>query len=272
MATLRGDFQTRTAAALWIAGIVLAVALPARGQIYFGISPIRAEHQIKPGDSLTDVFNIRNNAPGPIRIRVYVENWTLQPDGTATFIGSAPTTYSCKDWIIVNPQDFRLGPGETRTVRYTMTAPPETVPGGYHASVSFETVPDVPKGKAASRMLFTGKIAAAVYVVAGAPAIEGDLVDMTIGTKNNAQAVILALANTGRTHYRTKGKIQVFDASGKKVLDFILPDDVVLPESRKNVACALPSPLAPGSYRVVCTLDIGRPELMEMERTLEVVK
>lgn len=252
--------------------LVLLASVPAFGQIYFGISPIRAEHRIAPGESLTEAFEIRNNSDRSIRLKVFVENWLILPDGTPSFIGADPTPYSGKDWIVVNPQDFRLNAKETRSVRYTVSVPDGTPPAGYHASVSFETVPDTGSAQAGSRMQFTGKIAAVVYIIAGSPLIEGDLLDLSLGAKDKIQAVILALENTGRTHFRTKGKIQVFDAAGKAILDFPLPDDVLLPETKKNVACALPKPLDPGSYRVICTLDIGRPELIEMERTLEVVK
>jgi len=272
MATRRRELRSTAWAAILSALFALALASPAPGQIYFGISPIRAEHRIMPGESLTDVFEIRNSAAGPIRIKVYIENWIILPTGTPSFIGSTPTPYSCKDWIVVNPQDFRLNPGETRSVRYTVTVPAETPSAGYHASVSFETVPETAGAQSGSRMLFTGKIAAVVYVIAGRPVIEGDLLELTIGIKEGAQAVVLALENTGRTHFRTKGTLRVFNASGEKVADVPLPDDILLPESKKDVACGLPKPLEPGTYRVICTLDIGRPELIEMERTLEVVK
>ncbi|MCC7294890.1 MAG: hypothetical protein IT188_03445, partial [Acidobacteria bacterium] len=123
-----------------------------------------------------------------------------------------------------------------------------------------------------NRMLFTGKIAAAVYVIAGRPAVEGDLADFSLGEKNGQPAFLLSVENTGRTHFRTRGKIRAFSAAGEKLLDLEIPDDVLLPESRKSVACPLPRPLDPGSYRVVCELDIGRPELMEMEKTIEVIQ
>lgn len=267
-----GRFGFKGGGAISLAAFVLAAAIPARGQIYFGISPIRAEHEIKPGGSLTDVFMIRNNAAGPIRIKVYCENWTIREDGTAAFIGSTPTTYSSKDWIIVNPQDFRMNPGETKSVRYTVTVPPDTPPAGYHSSISFETVPDTVGEQAGNRMLFTGKIAAAVYVIAGDAAVEGDLVDLSLGSKNNAPALVLTLNNTGHVHFRTKGTIQVFAASGDKIFDLDIPDDVILPESRRDIPCALPRPLEPGTFRVVCRLDIGRIEILEMEKTIEVEK
>jgi P pilus assembly chaperone PapD len=268
----RGNSVGKCGLAGLIVSLFLGTAIPARGQIYFGISPIRAEHKIKPGESLTDVFMVRNNASGPIRIKVYCENWTLRSDGTASFIGATATSYSGRDWIIVNPQDFRLNPGETKSVRYTITVPPDAPAAGYHASVSFETVPEANAAQSGNRMLFTGKIAAAVYITVGKVAVEGNLLDLKIGSKDNGPTIILELANTGRTHFRTRGTIRVFDSGGRKISDLDIPDDVVLPEGRRDVACALPNKLDPGSYRVVCRLDIGRAEMLEMERTIRIEK
>jgi len=253
-------------------GLILSAASVSSAQVNFGISPIRAEHAIKPGESRTDVFLLRNNSPGPIRIKVYTENWILSAEGTPSFIGSRPTTYSGKDWIIVNPTDFRLMPDEIKSVRYTVTVPPDTPPGGYHAAISFETVPDTAGLKAGAKMLFSGKIAAAVYILAGDPAIEGDLFDLKLGVKDNAPAVELGLSNTGKRHFRVKGTVRLYDASGEKTFDLTVPDEVVLPESRRSVFCAFPRPPEPGTYRAVAEIDIGRPEILEMERSLEVVK
>jgi P pilus assembly chaperone PapD len=240
------------------------------GQIYFGITPIRAEHSGKPGESFTDIFQIRNNSPRPIRIKVYAENWTMQPDGVPAFIGTEPTSYSCRDWIKVNPQDFRLMPDEIKTVRYTVTVPSGIPAAGYHASISFETVPDTIAPRTASGMVFTGKIAAAVYVKVGQVPIEGDVVDIKLARKDNSQALVLVMKNTGKTHFRTKGRIEVFDSGKKKIMDLEVPDEVVLPESEREVACPLSKALEPGTYRAVCRLDIGRPEILGLEKALEV--
>ena len=58
----------------------------------------------------------------------------------------------------------------------------------------------------------------------------------------------------------------------EKILDLTIPDEVVLPESQRSVFCPLPHPLEPGTYKAVCEVDIGRPELLEMEKTIEVAK
>ncbi len=56
MATHRRELRKTTAKIGLCAVLVLATATLSPGQIYFGISPIRAEHRLNPGESLTEVF------------------------------------------------------------------------------------------------------------------------------------------------------------------------------------------------------------------------
>jgi P pilus assembly chaperone PapD len=253
-----------------IALVFFCAAPNVYGQIFFGITPIRAEHSGNPGKSITDIFYVRNNASAPIRLRAYCENWRILEDGTPDFIGAETTSYSCKDWIKVNPQDFRLMPNEIKTVRYTVTIPSNAQGAGYHAAVSFESVPDEKTPRAGSRMLLSGKIAAAVYVKVGKVPIDGDVVDIKLARKDNSQAMVLVMKNTGKTHFRTKGRIEVFDSEKKKIMDLEVPDEVVLPESEREVVCPLSKALEPGTYWAVCRLDIGRVEIVGLDKALKV--
>lgn len=238
------------------------------GQVFFGISPIRVEHEGKPGDSLTDIFYLRNNATAPIRLKVYTENWRLQEDGVPVFIGSQLVPYTCREWIKVNPQDFRLMPNEVKSVRYTIAIPPDASPAGYHASVSFESVPDLSPDKKVSRMIITGKIAAAVYVKVGKVVPVARVLDLKFVKDKEVSNVVLSIKNPGNTHFRTQGRVEIFDVSGKKTLEVEIPNEVVLPESQREIKCPLQKKLPPGTYKAFCRLDIGRAELLGFEKEL----
>jgi len=246
--------------------VFFGLAASGPGQVFFGISPIRVEQEGKPGDSLTDVFYVRNNAAAPIRIKVYTENWRLREDGVPVFIGTQPVPYSCREWIKVNPQDFRLLPNEVKSVRYTVAIPAEASPAGYHASVSFENVPDISPGKKESRMIFTGKIAAAIYVKVGKVEPVAQILDLKLLKDKGASYAVLVIKNPGKTHFRTQGGVEIYDASGRKTLQAEIPNEVVLPESQREVKCPLPKEPPPGTYKAVCRLDIGRAELLGFEK------
>lgn len=242
--------------------IILSIAPCAKAQIYFGITPIRVELSGNKGESITDIFYVRNNASSPMRLRVYVENWTLREDGTPVFIGSNPVSYSCRDWIKVNPQDFRLMPDEIKMVRYTISIPEETDNAGFHASVSFENVPLAAKKQEASKMLFTGKIAAVVYIKVGNIIPDGEILDIRITEEKNSTGIILVVKNTGKTHFRTKGTIEIRNTLGEKVQEITIPDTVALPASERKIKCLFQEKPKPGEYEAFCKLDIGREEII----------
>jgi P pilus assembly chaperone PapD len=254
--------------AVVFAVVFFGLAVSGPGQVFFGITPIRVEQEGKPGDTITDIFYVRNNATAPIRLKVYTENWRLQDDGVPVFIGSQLVPYSCRDWVKANPQDFRLLPNEVKSVRYTVAIPADAAPAGYHASVSFESVPDISPEKKESRMIFTGKIAAAIYVKVGKVVPVGQILDLKFLKDKEASYVVLAVKNTGNTHSRTQGRVEIYNASGRKSLEVEIPNEVTLPESQREIKCPLQKPLPPGTYKAVCRLDIGRAELLGFEKEL----
>lgn len=250
---------------LWLLALS---ALGLKAQIFFGITPIRVELKAKPGSQITDIFQVRNNSSQPVRIRVYVENWQMEENGTPLFIGPQPTSYSCRDWIKVNPPDFRLKPGEIRTVRFTISVPQETEPAGYHAAVSFENVAESPAEIKQSRVGFIGKIAAAVYVVVGNVEAQGSIEDVIFETKEETQFIKLKISNQGKTHFRLKGEINLRTYNGKKVATLLIPDEPILPESERFVWIQLKEKLTAGNYKAEVQLDIGREELLMMEKEI----
>jgi P pilus assembly chaperone PapD len=241
-----------------------------QGQIFFGVTPIRIELKAKPGSQITDVFYVRNNSAKPMRIKVFAENWFLKEDGTPNFIGDKETTFACREWIKVNPFDFRIQPGEIKTVRFTVSVPEGTPDGGYHAAVSFENVPEAPAGGKLGQVAFTGKIAAAVYVVVGKVQPEGALEDLTFVQSDDSQQIKLKLSNSGKTHYRLSGNVVIKNSQGKKVAELEVPDDPVLPGTERYVTIGLKEKLAPGNYQVQVRLDIGRDEIIGLEKEITV--
>ncbi len=248
----------------------LGLILTAAAQIYFGVTPIRFELKAKPGTQVTEVIYVRNNSSRPMRIKAYSENWYLKEDGTRMFVGNEPVNFSCKDWIRINPFDFRLQPGEMRSVRFTVSVPAEAESAGYHAAVSFENVPETGGSSRLGQVAFTGKIVAAVYVVVGKVQVEGSLEDLTFESTGDNQLIKLFLKNLGKTHFRLKGEIQVRRSEGKKVITLSVPDEPVLPGSQRVVVLKLEEKLPPGEYKLEARLDIGRDELLAIEKVIEV--
>lgn len=264
--------QTQRYARLLLIGATL-VALPSllySSGVSISVSPIRVEHLVKPAEKGTDMISVTNDGTDATRLKVTIEDWKLTREGNPTFMKMGSNPYSCADWIRINPVDFRIGPSQTREVRYTVTVPPEVQEGGYRAAIIFETVPDVTPGEKAKRVLLKGRIVTIVYEVVGKPSVQGHATGLKAQPRKEGVDFMLTLQNTGKVHYRTKGTITVKDASDQKAFEVELPDAPVLPDSDREIRVSYDKSIPKGKYSALAVVDIGKKELIGAETTFTI--
>jgi P pilus assembly chaperone PapD len=239
-------------------------------EVSISVSPIRVEHFVRQGEKGTDMILVTNDGTAPTRLRVSVADFTLTKDGSPQFMNPGETPQSCAQWIRVNPVDFRINPGQTREVRYTITVPQDAEDGGYRAAIIFETVPDVPPGEKMKRVFLRGRIVTIIYEVVGKPVPQGHATALRVEKKQESTDFILSLQNTGKVHYRTKGKVIVKDEHGKRTFEIEIPDVPVLPGLEREVRISYDKPIARGKYTATATVDIGRKELIGAETSFSI--
>ena len=239
-------------------------------EVSISVSPIRVEHLVKQGEKGTDMISVTNDGTAPTRLRVSIEDWALTRDGNPMFMKAENSRYSCAEWIRINPVDFRLAPGQTREVRYTIAVPQGVEDGGYRAAIIFETVPDVTPGEKVKRVFLRGRIVTILYELVGKPTPEGHSKGLRVELKKEGVDLIVALQNTGKVHYRTKGSITVKDSDGKKAFEVDMPDVPVLPESEREVKVSYDKTIPKGKYTATAVMDIGKKELIGAETTFEI--
>jgi len=216
------------------------------------------------------MISVTNDGTAPTRLRVSIEDWALTRDGNPMFMKAENSRYSCAEWIRINPVDFRLAPGQTREVRYTIAVPQGVEDGGYRAAIIFETVPDVTPGEKVKRVFLRGRIVTILYELVGKPTPEGHSKGLRVELKKEGVDLIVALQNTGKVHYRTKGSITVKDSDGKKAFEVDMPDVPVLPESEREVKVSYDKTIPKGKYTATAVMDIGKKELIGAETTFEI--
>jgi P pilus assembly chaperone PapD len=253
--------------------VVTTISSPAllfSAEVSISVSPIRVEHLVKQGEKGTDTISVTNDGTAPTRLKVSIEDWALTRDGNPMFMKVGSNPYSCAEWIRINPVDFRVDPGQTREVRYTVTVPEGIEDGGYRVAILFETVPDVTPGEKAKRVYLKGRIATILYEVVGKPLPQGHSNGLKAELKKEGADFILALQNTGKVHYRTKGSVTVKDSDGKKAFEVDIPDVPVLPESERDIKVTYDKPIPKGKYTAIAVVDIGKKELVGAETTFDV--
>ena len=238
--------------------------------VSISVTPIRVEHRVIQGEKGTDMISVANEGAAPTRLKVSIEDWTLSKEGTPIFMKAGGNPFSCLDWIKINPVDFRIGSGQTRQVRYTITVPQGIPDGGYRTAIIFETVPDGVPGEKNRSVQVRGRIVTIVYVVVGNPAPAGHVDGLKTSFRKDGVDFSLALQNTGKVHFRTKGTLSVKDSNGQKVIEIGMPDVPVLPESEREIKISSEKSLPKGSYSALAVIDIGSKDLIGAETTFSI--
>lgn len=236
------------------------------------ISPIRMEHQVAAGGSETNIIQVRNEGTKPERVKVYLEDWTMDRKGNITYSRPGGNPKSCAPWIQVNPTDFRLDPG-TREVRYTITVPPGAKTGSYWTAIIFEALP-VQEGKPTGKKLgVSGRIGAIVYETLGNPEIKANFQDFKVDTTKKEPVFILTLANGGAGVYRLrKSFITVKNAQGMEVARLEVPEVPLLPGATRELEINPKQALPKGEYLAEAVLDVGRREFLGRKLNFKVGK
>jgi P pilus assembly chaperone PapD len=254
----------RYAVALIFLAVSLSAVIPAGAQMSIMVSPIRVEHQIKAGTNETNVIQVINTGNEPTRVSVHAGDWTMNRKGDVSLSMAGGDPGSCAGWLQLNPTDFRLDPGQTRQVRYSLSVPAEAVEKGYRAAIIMEGVPRQEEGRAKKSVVLSGRIAVMAYVTVGSPEIRAEFQEFKVTAGNKGISFKLTLANQGDVHFRIKKSfITITNSKGEEVGRVEVPDIPVLPGGTRELEfkkedMALPK----GTYLAEAILDVGKDDFL----------
>ncbi|MGH9489696.1 MAG: hypothetical protein ACRD17_04225 [Terriglobales bacterium] len=257
--------------------LVLAVGVPplAAQAVQIGVDPLRVSYQLQPGGTLTDAAHISNLGLAPVPMTATVNDWRLSANGTQVFAPAGARTadpYACSSWLRINPVQFVLGPGQSATVRYSIQVPAHAPDQGCHAAILFTTAP-VLRPSARGGILTRARLATILYLTVGHPHTAGHLTDISLAppvTAGGAWQLRLRIANTGNTFFRASGTASLLAAGGQVLASFPLGSQVVLSQSTRVLSFPYPSALPPGNYQLRAQVDIGLPQIQEIEKPVTV--
>jgi P pilus assembly chaperone PapD len=246
--------------------------ITARAEMSFMVSPLRVEHQVKAGANETNVIQVANTGSEPTRVAVHMEDWTMDRKGDVRFSPAGGDPASCMGWIQLNPVDFRLDPGQTRQVRYSLTVPADAGEGGYRAAIILEGMPRQEEGPAKKRMGLRGRIVVMAYATIGNPEIKAEFQDFQVTALNKGVSFKLTFANQGNVHFRIKKSwIVVKNTKGEDVGRVEVPDIPVLQGAIRELEfkkedLALPK----GNYVAEAILDVGKEDFLGRKSSFSV--
>lgn len=187
------------------------------------INPSRAEIVMQAGQPYSNIYTIKNDYGVPIDVGVATKDWFVLPENKSIVVS---------DWLHVSTDEFHLGIGESKELRYDVLVPTGAV-GSLVGMISLSPKSEQEQG-------VTLVMSVPVFVtISGTEKIDWNVTDTRLTIQNGKLQVSAMVNNAGNIHLRPVGDTTFFD--GKKVFARISFN-----ESR---------PVYPGSYRTIVGLS-----------------
>ena len=220
--------------------VVAGFAPQARADLSLDVSPIRIHVSLHAGDEYTNSVRVQNSGLEPVRLRAYLQDWSLDEGGTPLFHPAGTEKRTASLWIEAAPSDFLLEPGETKFVRFTAKVPKATPDAGYYGSLILESLPLDRSVQGAMHMFVQGRIATMIYLTVGTPKRSAQITSLLPVQRGDKRYVRLTVTNDGEDVIRLAGDMSIQAKAGTKGNPIPLPDVPVLPGSRRYVDLDLP--------------------------------
>jgi methionine-rich copper-binding protein CopC len=236
-------------------------AAPATSGDGIALAPARFELEMPPGSETTVVVNLdyhtsRADAQ-PYRLVASLNDWNISAGGGLDFYRAGTQANSASPWIIYSPSEVTVQPGQTHSIRVTISVPKDAAPGDHLASLIVEQRPDTIKlNQNARQMVMRFRMAAMFYVTVPQATRRGTLANLQATVDGEKIVVTPTLKNEGNSAVRPLTSIKVTDASGHTVAEFPEGESLpVLGGATLQRPYTIERTLAPGTYTVRYRVD-----------------
>jgi hypothetical protein len=149
-------------------------------------------------------------------------------------------------WLGIEPDEFELKPNSSRFVRVTASASPGFAKAKRFAAVRFGI-----SGNERAIINVSGNVLSSITLSSQTAGIARfEIEDFRAGRINIGSPIEFSIIvrNTGKLHYRTKGKIEIKNPDGKLVSAFDLPGITINPGTSKMIKVDTGKSLPAGVY------------------------
>jgi P pilus assembly chaperone PapD len=159
-------FQGLIASAILVSSLT-TISRPTLAEVVsYTVGPLLTISNVKNSQSRA-TLDVTNSGKEPLRLRIYVEDFTYDREKGFTPTSSHP--YSAVQYLQFSPRELVIPPKSTRNVRVNILIPPSVPDGEYRAIVFAEELKDdranqLPSGGAT---VFKTRIGSVFYVVKG---------------------------------------------------------------------------------------------------------
>lgn len=234
---------------------------PNSGTDGIALAPARFELEMQPGSETTVVINLDYHTAKPdakpSRIVATLNDWTIDQSGELQFFKAGTQPRSASPWIIYSPSEVAVQPGQTHSIRVTISVPKDAAPGDHLAALVVEQRPDTIKlNRGARQMLVRLRMASMFYITVPQTVRRGTLENLQAKAGPAGITIIPTLKNEGNSAIRPIASIQIADARGRTLYELQEGETLpVLGGSLLSKALMIDKQLPPGTYTVKYKVD-----------------
>jgi hypothetical protein len=225
------------------------------------LAPARFELEMQPGSETTVVINLDYHTAKPdakaSRIVATLNDWTIEQSGELQFFKAGTQPRSASPWIIYSPSEVTVQPGQTHSIRVTISVPKDAAPGDHLAALVVEQRPDTIKlNRGARQMLVRFRMASMFYITVPQTVRRGTLENLKAKAGPAGITITPTLKNEGNSAIRPISSIQITDARGRTLYELSEGESLpVLGGSLLSKAITIDKTLPPGTYTVKYKVD-----------------
>lgn len=217
------------------------------------VEPGRFIFVAKPDERITDVIHVKNEGAKITEVSAVVYDWNLDgQDKLITYeFGARKDTLN--GFIKFNPRRFKIAPGETQTVRFTLTAPGDSTVGERRGIVFFVEESSLSEQGLNAKVLT--EVGSTIYLANAPLRLKIRLVSAKVDFLADGKPVLhMIAANEGSSHARFRIDYKVVNEKGALIGKGQTSEVVILPEFKKDKNFPLEGKYAPGKYNLLLEL------------------
>ena len=280
----------------------IASVAEASGTLSVGLTPVKTALDMRPGETVTFPATFSCAGSVPIRAKVSYRDAVVGNEGFV-YAEPGPEFWSAGSWLKVEPEEFEIGPGQSRRLTVTVTVPPGTPDGQYYAAFFVQAAPST--GSGTSTVGLAGTIVSVVMIsmgentgrsaqlvpyghvprsddgASGWAGITGSIRHwwrcLVIRARNAAficetrpLKIFVPLENTGASHVQPRITVSLYEG-GVLRHEEVVVGDIILPGKAKITEAAWRDPPLFARLRLDLKVEYGGAEPIEVERTFWVV-
>lgn len=159
-------------------------------------------------------YQLVNYGAEKVKLEVSSMHWTMNEDNRMVPVGEDSGEVAIDQWMVVNPVQLEIPPGETRVVRFSFFLPEPLPPGEYRSAMVFsQKLPPADTLSSAQGLVLRTRLnlKSAIYATVGEVIRRGELKEAVLTDRE----LRLRIRNTGTAHVRPRGEFVIRKEAAK---------------------------------------------------------